>query len=168
MDVTVDNVIDEMIRSNKIDRFTSELQHTESEDRKNEIKAILGTIQGINTTETRSKDKLDEIYQSIIENSLKKRWNRLQQSQKIDRIRTYLQKLIPDENNRKEIEDVLNAYLIDGTLTEKFVKYDQNKMEIVSISELEYDSEDDVYQMKQHKSKKSKSKKVVVDESDSE
>ena len=169
---TVDNVIDEMIKENKIQRFALELQNTLNDTRKAEIKSILHVLEGSGIAKDThdARNKLNDIYQKIDECALKKKWNRLQVSQRVERVKKYLSELIPDAKKRKPIEDQLVETIKSGGMTTaKYVTYDQYTGNILAILDLTQDSETKEYKLGKTKTNaKKQSKKVASDSDDSE
>lgn len=166
---SADNTIDCIIKENKITRFATELQNTQNEERKTELKDILALLEGhhLKSDAGTARDKLNNIYQKIDENSLKKKWNRLQLIQKIDRTKEFLKSLIKDETNRNQIQDELIKMLNDGELkTMKYVKYDHDEKQITSIEVLTVDPKTNIYSIirnaKKTKSTSSTSKNIKV------
>jgi len=168
---TVDNIIDEIIKENKIQRFALELQNTLSDTRKAEIKSILHMLEGSGIAKDThdARNKLNDIYQKIDECALKKKWNRLQVSQRVERVKKYLSELIPDAKKRKPIEDQLVETIKSGGMTTaKYVTYDQYTGNILAILDLTQDSETKEYKLGKNKTKTKTKKQVVSDSDDSE
>jgi hypothetical protein len=168
---TVDNIIDEIIKENKIQRFALELQNTLDGARKAEIKSILHMLEGSGIAKDThdARNKLNDIYQKIDECALKKKWNRLQVSQRVERVKNYLSELIPDAKKRKPIEDQLVETIKNGAMaTAKYVTYDQYTGNILAILDLNQDSETKEYKLgkSKPKPKTKKQTKVVVSDSD--
>ncbi len=110
---SVDNQIDDIVRENKIHRFASELQYTLPEERKTILREILQLSSDKkessgNGMETDARNKLNKMYDSIGENSLKKKWVSLTTSQKQERIKSYIKNSV---NN-----DKLGATLVSNFL----------------------------------------------------
>lgn len=130
LQTSVDNQIDEMIKNNKLDRFTSELQYATDTSRTEILRSIIKSLDGslINTSEN-TLSKMDEFYKNVDKNELSKKWTRLTLHQKIDRIKHYCKKNKEDDNEKKYIS-MLNG----NTLKCKYIDYDTNIGEIIDIS----------------------------------
>jgi len=161
--LSVDTQIDELIRENKIHRFAYEFEHTENEERKNDIRKILNLLQGTKEQEREevAKNKLSKIYDNIDKFSLKRKWSKLSISQKQDRIKEYLELSIKDEKVRQGVKDKLFTMLDGGKLkNSKLVDYDVENGKIKSINLEATDK-------KKGESKKT-TKKTKIDSEDSE
>lgn len=171
---SIDNVIDEIIRDNKIFRFASELQNTNTNnvERKQDIQNILRNLERSNVEEQHcARDKLDNIYSKIDTCALKKKWCRLQVTQKKERIKKYLNDNITDIEQRNKFEKILVEKLEQGYLkTIKDIDYDVELGIIKNISILIFEPMTKQYSIIEKKLKKSKKEKVEekVEESESD
>lgn len=131
----MENKIEELIKENMIHRFASELQNTEKEERKKEIREILYQLQRKNTNNPKdAREKLNEIYNDIDQETLKRKWGRLTIMQKKDRIKSFLIQTITDEEERDNMEKKIYQMLDDGKLKPKFVVYDHSAGKITEIN----------------------------------
>jgi hypothetical protein len=131
---SVETQLDDIIRENILHRFASELQNTsvDNEIRKKDIKDIIA-LYTANTEEINTKDaqsKLDKLYSSIEENSLKKKWISLTLAQKEDRLKTFMKLLSKDDIYIERILKMLEK----GTLKQSYIEYDCHKGEIISLN----------------------------------
>jgi len=122
---TIDSQIDEVIRMNKIHRYALELQYTTDDDQKKSIKAILSSLDG--SKQSDSRDKLNKICDEFDNNALKKKWFRLKDVQKKDRLKEYIKR-----TKYKDGDKVLEM-LASGKLDNKMIQYDDETCQIISI-----------------------------------
>lgn len=126
---SMDNQIDDIIRENKVYRFALEFQYATSEERKSHLKEILKMYEPRDKQiEENARTKLNKIFDTIEENSLKKKWSKLTLNQKKDRIKFFInnKKIKLTENNVIEM-------LENGTLKSTYVDYDSEVGVIKSI-----------------------------------
>ena len=129
-----DNEINEIIRENLIFRFAIELEYTDNEDRKEELKNKLNKIQFSDKIEQDdTKIKLDDIFSKIDEFTLKKQWSKLSTAQKTERIQHFisLKKLSDDKT-------LLIIKTIDKLIKNKKLKtsYIEYNIELGQIDEI--------------------------------
>ncbi len=129
-----DNEINEIIRENLIFRFAIELEYTDDEYRKEELKNKLNKIQFSDKIEQDdTKTKLDDIFSKIDEFTLKKQWAKLSTTQKTERIRHFisLKKLSDDKT-------LLIIKTIDKLIKNKKLKtsYIEYNVELGQIDEI--------------------------------
>lgn len=131
--MSVDSQIDQLVRENMIHRFASELQNTTGEERKEQIREILRITQRSEKDPMEAKNKLLKIYSNIDTELLKRKWTKLSDLQKKDRLREYAKRTIVDEKKRKKVENKIIKMLNDKTLKQKQVNYDNVIGQIKSI-----------------------------------
>lgn len=136
-----DNLIDELISECQIYRFASELQATNDETRKTQLRSILAIKQRCEKNAKEEKEenvqqKLNNMFEKETEYALKKSWTRLNDSQKINRIKHYVQSMIMDTNKKVEYEKKLLELNETKKLKKTQVVYDE-KMGIISKIEIE-------------------------------
>lgn len=150
------NTFDSIVRENKIYRFSSELQYSEDDDRKNLLREILKKIQ--NDTSNKSvkvREEISILCEKMNANQYKKKWHRLNEEQKKDQIQKYFSEKIEDNVEReKEMNKVFNM-LDNDKLKNTHIKYDEKEGKIENIE----------YEKKEKKPKAKKSKKKDIDES---
>ena len=155
--------IDDIILENKIYRFASELQHTANEDRKNDLHKILNLLQNKpdkKKPEIKSaKTKLTEIYSEMDAILLKKKWIKLSDMQKKNRITDFVKKNYNGEILQQDAIDKFFKMLDDGELKPKMVEYNNSEGFIISIN-----VDDETSKSKS----KPKSKKKLISCDDSE
>ena len=127
---SIDNQIDEIVKENMIHRFASELQNTESDDRKKKLREILKLLQ--RQPEQNARDKINEMCDEVDVELLKRNWTKLTLLQKQDRIKTFVRSL-KDNADKPSIESKLLEMLADGQLKSKLVDYDNADGKILSI-----------------------------------
>jgi len=137
-DQTTENVIDELISECKIYRFASELQTTEDETRKTALRNILAILQRCDSSVKKEQSdltqkKLDNFFEKQDNFALKKSWTRLNDVQKIGRIKYYVSKMIMDTNKKQEYEKKLLELHSEKKIKKTQIVYDENLGEIVSI-----------------------------------
>ena len=128
--------IKKMIKNNKINRFASELSHTEDEERKKDINSIMNLLQGITeeTKEIDTKNKMNEMYKDIDDFTLKKSWTKLTKDQKKNRIQNYfLNNKENKENDELTLKNILELFT-NGKITKKNISYNVKDGEILEIS----------------------------------
>lgn len=148
---SVDNIIDEIIKENKAQRFASELAGTSEESRKNDIREIIRVLEGATKIDFNviGKNKLDAIYDNMNTHTLHGKWSKLSIPQKKDRMKKYLDDNIKNEDIKNKAMTMLNL-MIDkdkeknkdkskGKLKKNAIVYDEKKGEITSINVKEYD-----------------------------
>ena len=140
---STDNIIDELMKESKIYRFASELEYVtknnnnDDNKRKEDIQSILRVLQGIQNNTCTARDKLNDIYSKIDECSYKKKWTRLQEMQKIKKVKEFLLSLISDTANRHDVEtQIIDEIKQGGLKTAKHVTYDITTSNILSIVNL--------------------------------
>jgi predicted transcriptional regulator len=136
---SIDNQIDDIIRENKIHRFASELQYTSLEERKAILREILQLSPNkkdlqLNDAKTDARNKINKIYDSIGENSLKKKWISLTTSQKQERIKSYIKNSVKDDKLVITLVSKFLSMLEKRTLKQSYVEYDHHKGEIISLN----------------------------------
>lgn len=140
--ISFDNEIDDIVRCNKQFRFATELQNTEDENRKNDIRKIIKIIDGQTIDSSESRKKLDLFYQTIDQKSLQNKWTRLSKDQKENRLDDYLKNLIKEPQIFQNIKEKLFELLNQNKLKhEKDIFYDPDIGKIISLPILELDSE---------------------------
>lgn len=133
----INNKIDLLIKDNKIFRFAIELQHTTDEDRKQLLKEILQSYQTSQTAipdHEKAKQKLDILYDKFDENALKRKWHKLTDDQKIDRIKVFLLATIQNEIEREQHFKTLQALLEAKKLKPIHIDYDTTTGKIIAIN----------------------------------
>ena len=131
-----DNIIDSIVKSNKLDRFHAELPATTDEERIVTITSILTSLKGVDgaKSEKTARDKLDDINNKISASSYQKKWSRLKPAQKIDRVKTYLKDIDFEEDELLEITDTLVSMITAGGLkSDKYVSYNAPEAKIESM-----------------------------------
>src|SRR5690348_6815390 len=89
-----DNIIDEIIKDNKLKRFASEIQHTNDSNRKQDLREVLRCLEGATTIkfEESAKTKLNKIFDEMDNSTIHNKWSRLSIPQKKDRIKEFLKR----------------------------------------------------------------------------
>lgn len=132
---SVDNIIDEIVKLNKAQRFASELSHTADTERKSDIQEIIKMLDGVSRTDfqTIGKSKMDKIYENINEHTLHGKWSKLSIPQKKQRIDIYLNENIKKENKKIDAKKLLHGLIDIGKLKKNHIDYDQTECKIKSI-----------------------------------
>lgn len=126
----IDTQIDDIIRENKIHRFALELQQTQDSRRKMLIKEILQILEGKSNFSTNgARDKLNKIYERFDNNALKKRWVRLTNTQKENRIKEYITRT----NKEPSLENNILDNMKNNSLKNSLVDYDSKECIINNI-----------------------------------
>jgi hypothetical protein len=127
--------LDEIVKNNKVFRFTSELQHTSDSNRQKELKSIIKLLDGIKTTEDDAQSLLNEMCTDLTTQSMKKKWGKLCPIQKITKIKEYLSENISNKSARDKIQNLAIDLINKGKLkTAKDVVYDDKNYKIVHIN----------------------------------
>ena len=132
--VSINTTIDNVIRENKIYRFSSELQYNEDEDRKKSLRDILKQLQNDNNDKSsKARENLNVICEKLNQNQLKKKWYRLTKDQKIDQITKYYEEKIENEITRKNTISNVLEMLESEKLKNKNVEYNEKDGKIINI-----------------------------------
>lgn len=127
-----DNIIDDIVKSNIISRFETELKFNNNTDRTYEIENIIKSLKGnvIDNENKKSRDKLNIMLEEQDNYTLKKKWHKLELKQKIDRIKHFCSTKI-----NKDIQETEKYLLdnIDKIKTAKHINYDVVNGEIIAI-----------------------------------
>lgn len=139
--VPSDNVIDEIIKDNKLHRFASELQYTDDQTRKAQINEILVFLQGVSAIKTQSpQSKRNKMFSDYHNKAILQSWNKLKKSQRNERMKCYLTELVKDEDNRNDIIKQVCELIDEGKLKgTKEVIYNKEKGEIISVPRIMMD-----------------------------
>ena len=135
---STDNVIDELMTECKIYRFASELQTTTDENRKTSLRQILNVLQRcdkavIEGKEDSTQKKLDMMFEQETQYALKKSWAKLNDNQRINRIKFYISQLIMDDNKKKDYEKKVLELYETKKLKKAQVLYNEKTGEISKI-----------------------------------
>lgn len=133
---SVDNQIDEIILECKIYRFASELQNTDDEERKTDLRKILNMYQRSEQSPIKTntaRQKIDDMFDKIEESSLKKRWLKLNIIQKKNRIEQFVSNMVMDDNKKEEYKKKLLNMLENKKLKKTLVDYNNTEGIITSI-----------------------------------
>lgn len=122
----IDTQINQMVKKCMIHRFASELQNTTAEERKQSIREILQLLQDP-PPKIDSKTKLDQIYENIEKNAVKKQWAKLSQLQKLNKIKDFAK-------NNQELEAKLSNMLEEGELKKVYIDYNVETGVIIAIN----------------------------------
>lgn len=147
MDQTVgqfDNIIDDIIKQNKVKRFASEVgsmkNKIENLERMEDLKQIMAIIQGVNQEnfEKSAKSKINEIYDKINTQTLHWKWSKLSIPQQKDRVKEYLKVTIDNDEKRSQAEKLIFGLIESQKLKKKAITYDTEKSQITGIFIKEY------------------------------
>ena len=133
---SVDNQIDEIILECKIYRFASELQNTDDEERKTDLRKILNMYQRSEQSPIKTntaRQKIDDMFDKIEESSLKKRWLKLNIIQKKNKIEKFVSNMVMDDNKKEEYKKKLLNMLENKKLKKTLVDYNNTEGIITSI-----------------------------------
>ena len=137
MEITtnINTKIEEIIRDNKIFRYALELQNTTDVKRKELIKLKLINLQGIPTKElsTTAKTKLDEIYDNIDSFTLKQKWSKLKDKQKLERIKLFIESSDLSDSKKVQLEKTIIEMIKNKTFKISYIDYDSKDGKIISI-----------------------------------
>lgn len=134
--------MEELVRQNKIFRFASELQHTKNEKSKVIISAILENLQEIKVNKKTKMELHDDHLAIINKLAFKKKWFRLEDFQKEDRLNEFIQRTYP-ENKTKYYETILDYYK-KGEIVNKDILYNESEGIITSINKLKVNDNGDL------------------------
>jgi len=137
MEITtnINTKIEEIIRDNKIFRYALELQNTTDVKRKELIKLKLINLQGIPTKElsTTAKTKLDEIYDNIDSFTLKQKWSKLKDKQKLERIKLFIESSDLSDSKKVQLDKTIIEMIKNKTFKISYIDYDSKDGKIISI-----------------------------------
>jgi len=137
MEITtnINTKIEEIIRDNKIFRYALELQNTTDVKRKELIKLKLINLQGIPTKElsTTAKTKLDEIYDNIDSFTLKQKWSKLKDKQKLERIKLFIESSDLSDSKKVQLDKTIIEMIKNKTFKTSYIDYDSKDGKIISI-----------------------------------
>jgi hypothetical protein len=141
---TVDTKIDEIIRDNKIFRYALELQNTTDVERKELIKLKLINLQGITPKElsTTVKTKLDTIYDNIDSFTLKQKWTKLKDKQKMERIKLFIESSDLSSSKKIQLDKTIIEMIKNKTFKIAYIDYDSKNGKILSINIPDFKYED--------------------------
>lgn len=137
----VDDIIDIIIKNNKVRRFASELNHTQSTniERATDIKKIMATLSAPEKkSEDVGKSKLTAIYDKMNTQTLHWKWSKLSVPQQKDRIKEYLKVAVSDLEKRTEAEKLVFDLINTDKLKKNSVTYDTEKSQVTGIFIKEY------------------------------
>lgn len=137
----IDNIIDDIVKQNKLRRFASEIGAVKDNiERVAEIKQIMSVLQGASeyNFETSAKSKINEIYDKINAQTLHWRWSKLSTPQQKDRIKEYLKVAVVDAKKRSDAEALIFSLIDSGKLKKNSVTYDTEKSQVTGIFIKEY------------------------------
>ena len=94
------------------------------------------------------QQKKDVIFQEIDKYTYRKQWNKLPAFHKIVKIKEYLEENVSDKKMRKELLTKLTEHANKKRInTKKYVIYDPNKAQILSMPCIEIDEEDKTFKL---------------------
>lgn len=132
---TIDNEINEIIRENLIYRFAIELEYTEDEYRKEEIKNKLNKLQFSEKIEyDETKTKLDNMFSKIDEFVLKKQWTKLTPNQKNERIDHFIRLKKLSDDKVLLIKDTIDKLIKNKKLKSSYIEYNIETGQIDEIN----------------------------------
>lgn len=135
---STENLIDELIAECKIYRFASELQATEDESRKTQLRNILAILQRCDKAvkeekEESTQQKLNTIFDKEAVFALKKSWGKLNESQRVNRIKHFVSQMIMDSGKKQEYEKKILDLHSTKKLKKTQVVYNEKLGEISKI-----------------------------------
>ena len=141
--------IQKIIKNNKIYRFALELQYTENDDSKILLKQILQNFEQninddytINTLKSNSKsnvEKFNDKFNKIDELTLKKQFYRLNEIQKINKLKEYFKnnKNIDDDKILQSNAEAILEFIKDKKLKNADVEYNIDSTTIINIKNID-------------------------------
>ncbi len=136
-----DDIIDNIIKTNKVRRFASELNHTQNSDTKRaaDIKKIMDLLGASEKKhEDMKKSKLTEIYDKINTQTLHWKWSKLSIPQQKDRVKEYLKITVLDPKKKEEAEKLIFGLINSEKLKKNAITYDTEKSQVTGIFIKEY------------------------------
>jgi hypothetical protein len=117
------HTIDDVVKGNKVHRFNGELLDEKDDYRSRQLKHILHDLQDYVPHAIVQENKMKNHINVLRSSRYNKRWQDLQEPQKINRIEKY----IKENKIGLSIEDInrLKEYLIKNILLTKHIKYDR-------------------------------------------
>lgn len=135
---STENIIDELIAECKIYRFASELQDTENENRKTQLRNILAILQRCDKSVKEEKEettqlKLKTMFDKEAIFALKKSWGKLNDLQRENRIKYYISEMIMDSGKKQEYEKKILDLHSTKKLKKTQIVYNEKLGEILKI-----------------------------------
>ncbi|ATZ80729.1 hypothetical protein BMW23_0683 [Bodo saltans virus] len=131
---TFSNIIDEMVKENKIFRYAAELDNINNEERKNALRDILKTYKTKNLEiSEKAKEQMIDVCNKINETKYKKSWNKILPEHREELLVSYFTNLIENEKERKENIDKYTELLKNGKIKNDMVEYDSKNAKIIAI-----------------------------------
>jgi hypothetical protein len=132
---TVDNEINDIVRENLIYRLAIELEYTEDEIRKEEIKNKLNKIQFSEKIEfDETKTKLENMFNKINEFVLKKQWTKLTANQKNERIDNFIKSKKMSDDKTLLVKDTIDKLIKNKKLKSSYIDYNSELGQIDEIN----------------------------------
>lgn len=145
-ELTVSNEIEYLIKDNKTYRFASELSHTQNNDRKEQLRTIVSSLQVKPVIDT-TKDKISKMFNDVDKEIFKQPWAKLRNNHKEVKIKEYIEEHYNNSVNKKQLLELLTDALAAGHYkTNKHVDYNQKTSKITNIKNI-IENPDDTYQL---------------------
>jgi hypothetical protein len=130
-----DNEINEIIKENLIFRFAIELEYTEDEERKNQLKIKLDKLQFTDKMDKEeTQTKLDDMFSKIDEFTLKKPWSKLSTKQKNERIDHFIKTKKLSDSEILLIKSTIDKFIKNKKLKTSYIEYNIEMGQIDEIN----------------------------------
>jgi hypothetical protein len=154
--------IQKLINTNKIDRYTIEIEYTDDENKEHLKKIIEKLNKPLQNKLNNFNNKMDE-YEKL---TMKKQFYRLKLEQKKNLIKDYFKTKNIEDDKLENFADNIIELIGNNTLKNKDIEYDMNDIKIKNINKIDI-VDNELKFIKQVKQTK-QVKKKILEKNDSE
>lgn len=155
--------IQKLINTNKIDRYTIEIEYTDDENKEQLKKIIEKLNKPLQNKLNTFNNKMDELEKL----TMKKQFFRLKLEQKKNLIKDYFKRKNIEDGKLENFADNIIELIGNNTLKNKDIEYDMNDIKIKNIDKIDIVNNELKF-TKQSKTKQVKTKQVKKNDSESE
>jgi len=123
-----DNILDNIVKDNKIYRFVFQLEKTNIDDDRKKLKVILDKLQGIKTDVS---NKMMKLYSRMEDATYNRKWYKLKSDQKKEKIKEFMNTI--KIKNKKKIENKLFELIDTKKLKDKDIEFESGKIKCIKI-----------------------------------
>jgi len=155
--------IQKLINTNKIDRYTIEIEYTDDENKEHLKKIIEKLNKPLQNKLNTFNNKMDELEKL----TMKKQFFRLKLEQKKNLIKDYFKTKNIEDGKLENFADNIIELIGNNTLKNKDIEYDMNDIKIKNINKIDIVNNELKF-IKQSKTKQVKTKQAKKNDSESE